>query len=86
LFYGSSKDNLLEAAKRHQELCRALPGLDINDMVQEDPVLLFSDLRLGLQRFSELWDVNTDLLRNSDSAEVALAIRALSESGPPEKY
>jgi hypothetical protein len=86
LFYGSSEADLHAAAKQHQELCRALPGLDVDEMVQEDPLLLFSDLQWALKQFSELWDVDAEVLQNSETAEVALAIRALSKSGPPKKY
>lgn len=58
----------------------------MNDMIEEDPKLLFLDIEAGLQRFRELWDVDAEALRNSETFEVALAIRALSESGPPSKF
>ncbi len=34
----------------------------------------------------ELWDVDEQALRDSDPVEVALAVRALSCSGPPRVY
>lgn len=86
LYYGSPEATILAAQARHGLLCDALPGLDVNDMIEEDPKLLFLDIEAGLQRFRELWDVDAEALRNSETFEVALAIRALSESGPPSKF
>lgn len=40
----------------------------------------------GLRRLHELWDVDEQALRQSDPVEIALAVRALSESGPPHMY
>jgi len=70
-------------------LREGLAGADIDFMLTEDPALLFEDLpslQTGLRRLHELWDVDEQALRNSDPVEVALAVRALSDSGPPHTY
>jgi hypothetical protein len=67
-------------------LTRCLPGADVNQMIEEDPTILFEDeesLRTGLLRLRELWDVGPDTFRNSDPLELALAVRALGLKGPP---
>lgn len=40
----------------------------------------------GIEKLHELWDVDEQALRQSDPFELALAVRALSESGPPHMY
>lgn len=40
----------------------------------------------GIERLHELWDVDELALRQSDPFELALAVRALSEGGPPHMY
>ena len=43
-------------------------------------------IHAGLAAMHELWDVNEQVLRDCDPVEVALAVRALSCSGPPRVY
>jgi hypothetical protein len=41
----------------------------------------------GISRLHELWpDLDEQALRDSDPYELALAVRALSTAGPPEKF
>lgn len=40
----------------------------------------------GIEKLHELWAVDEQALRQSDPFELALAVRALSESGPPHMY
>lgn len=65
----------------------SLPGANIDMMVQEDPTILFEDkqsLSTGLQGLHDLWDVDEVALGNSNPWELALAIRAMSDEGPPD--
>jgi hypothetical protein len=87
LFYGTPDAELAFVAARYAELRDALPGMDIDDLVSQDPKLLFLEsLTEGLAQLHELWDVDADALRASETFEVALAIRALSPCGPPRKF
>ena len=87
LFFGESDAKLATIAGRYAELASALPGVDIDDLVSQDPKLLFiEDIPVGLRRLRELWDVDAAALSNSETFEVALAIRALSPSGPPKRF
>jgi hypothetical protein len=40
----------------------------------------------GIAELHDLWKVDEDALRASDPAELALAVRALSDKGPPQRY
>ncbi len=41
----------------------------------------------GIRRVHELWpDLDEDALRNSEPRDLALAVRALSDTGPPKKW
>ena len=46
----------------------------------------YAGFRAGLRRLHELWDVDAHALEQSDPIEIALAVRALSKSGPPHMY
>lgn len=40
----------------------------------------------GLEQLKQLWQVDEEALRESDPAELALAVRALSKAGAPKRY
>jgi hypothetical protein len=40
----------------------------------------------GIRNLRELWDVDEQALRNSAPVDLALAVRALSDSGPPKRF
>ncbi|KAF6258760.1 hypothetical protein COO60DRAFT_1701150 [Scenedesmus sp. NREL 46B-D3] len=74
---------------RLEVLTAGLPGADIAAMVQEDPRLLFEEIESSLPRFNELWPatcLDASAFAASDPAELALALRALSDQGPPRRY
>jgi hypothetical protein len=49
--------------------------------------VLLEDVEAALPRLRELWpDLDDDALANSHPAQLALALRALSRQGPPERY
>ena len=58
----------------------------MDEVIANDPVLLFIDVKAALRAMSELWTLSADVLGNSEPREVALAVRALSPSGPPERF
>eukprot|EP00775_Hariotina_reticulata_P007785 gene7785-7983_t len=72
---------------RLEVLSSGLPGANIADMMQEDPALLFEELESGLPKLHDLWPgLDASTLAASDPAELALALRALSDQGPPRRY
>lgn len=74
---------------RLEVLTAGLPGADIAAMVQEDPRLLFEELESSLPRLNELWPstcLDASAFAASEPAELALALRALSDKGPPHRY
>lgn len=87
LFYGAAEEDLKRLLPTaYQALVQGLPGLDVDEMLEEDPRLLFEDVSVGLDQFHQLWDVDEDALRNSETNEIALAIRTLSQCGPPRSF
>jgi hypothetical protein len=86
LFYGVPDKELLLIPGRYRELQEALPGLDVDDMITEDPKLLFSEVAPGLREMRDLWDLDAEAWRNSETFMVALALRALSPGGPPHRF
>lgn len=58
-----------------------LEGADIISMIHEDPELLVLDIHHGLDQFQQLWEVNEQVLKESDPAELALAVRHLCDAG-----
>lgn len=86
-FLGRDRQQVEEQVQAASELLRqTLQGADVDRMIEEDPLLLFTDIHSGIRRLRELWDVDPQALRNSDPAELALAVRALSDSGPPKRF
>jgi hypothetical protein len=81
---------LLEVVKPRVEVLTAeLPGANISGMVEEDPRLLFEELESSLPRFHDLWPgqlLDDSAFAASDPTELGLALRALSDKGPPRKY
>mmetsp|Transcript_8397 Transcript_8397/g.14456 ORF Transcript_8397/g.14456 Transcript_8397/m.14456 type:complete len:344 (-) Transcript_8397:465-1496(-) len=68
---------------------RFLKGASIDAMIEEEPQLLFEDLEGGLIQLRELWPdhvLHPTALSNSDPAELALAIRALSPQGARKRF
>ena len=65
-----------------------LEGADVDEMFELDPTILFEDpesIVIGLRRLKELWKIDTRMMKNCDAEELALAVRALSLTGPPKK-
>ena len=58
-----------------------LAGADVIAMIHEDPELLQLDIHHGIEQFKQLWDVDETVLKESDPAELALAVRHLSFAG-----
>ncbi|DBA96723.1 TPA: hypothetical protein ACH3X1_015565 [Trebouxia sp. C0004] len=84
----SQQSMVKHVAAINDALRGSLPGANIDMMVQEDPTILFEDkqsLSTGLRGLHDLWDVDEVALGNSNPWELALAIRAMSEQGPPNK-
>ncbi len=82
----SQQSMVKRVAAINDALRGSLPGADIDMMVQEDPTILFEDkqsLSTGLRGLHDLWDVDEVAQGNSNPWELALAIRAMSEQGPP---
>lgn len=82
----SQQSMVKRVAAINDALRGSLPGANIDMMVQEDPTILFEDkqsLSTGLRGLHDLWDVDEVALGNSNPWELALAIRAMSEQGPP---
>jgi len=82
----SQQSMVKRVAAINDALRGSLPGANIDMMVQEDPTILFEDkqsLSTGLRGLHDLWDVDEVALGNSNPWELALAIRAMSEKGPP---
>ena len=78
----------MQLASANQQLRAGLPESCVDAMLQEDPSLLFEDVTIlssGLKSLHELWDVDAAALQKSDPMDLALAVRALSVDGPPEK-
>jgi hypothetical protein len=68
-------------------LREGLVGADVDAMFEADPTILFEEpgsVEVGLSRMAELWRVDALALKNSDPEEIALAVRALSLTGPPK--
>lgn len=68
-------------------LRQGLKGADVDAMFEEDPTILFEDpesLLVGLERMRELWNIDEEMLENSEPDELALAVRALGLQGPPD--
>jgi hypothetical protein len=54
---------------------------------QDHPWVLLEDVEAALPRLHELWPgLDEDALANSHPAHLALALRALSQQGPPARY
>lgn len=58
-----------------------LAGADVVSMIHEDPELLQLDIHHGIEQFKQLWDVDETVLKESDPAELALAVRHLCSAG-----
>lgn len=86
LFYSASDDALSSISLRYKQLHAGLPGIDVDEVIANDPVLLFIDVEAALKKMGELWTLTADVLGNSEPREVALAVRALSPSGPPRRF
>lgn len=69
-------------ADAYSALNDQLPGVDVPQLVMDDPTLLFLDVRRGLLQLHDLWDLDEVALRNSETFELALAIRTLSKCDP----
>lgn len=83
----SQQSMVKRVAAINDALRGSLPGANVDMMVQEDPTILFEDkqsLSTGLQGLHDLWDVDEVALGNSNPWELALAIRAMSDQGPPD--
>jgi len=66
-----------------------LEGAPIDLMLQDDPSLLFEDIREGLVQLRDLWPaelVSPQALSESEPKHLVLAVRALSSSGPPKTF
>lgn len=57
-------------------LQRALPRVNIDQLLQEDPNLAFLDVRFGLSELTELW--GEEEMATIDIDELALALRSIS--------
>lgn len=54
---------------------------------QEHPWVLLDDLEVALPSLHELWPgLDEEAFGNSNPAELACALRALSKTGPPRRY
>eukprot|EP00959_Pyramimonas_sp_CCMP1952_P060326 1260513-Pyramimonas_sp.AAC.1 len=65
-----------------------LAGAPIDLMVEEDPLILFEDLKDGLVQLRELWPddvLHPKALSQSEPTHLVLAIRALSPQGGPRR-
>ena len=74
--------------RSRQQLLQSLPGSLFSRMCETDPTILLetdSNLGSGLQGLRDLWDVDASALADSDPADMILAVRAMSSSGPPSK-
>eukprot|EP00976_Prorocentrum_cordatum_P035770 727294-Prorocentrum_minimum.AAC.1 len=66
-----------------------LAGAPIDLMVEEDPLILFEDLKDGLVQLRELWPddvLHPKALSQSEPTHLVLAIRALSPQGGPRRF
>lgn len=68
-------------AKQFEVLEERLLGADVPGILHEQPRLVCLDVVQGIDELFQLWDVDTRsvVLRNSQSHELALALRTLSE-------
>ena len=74
--------------RSRQQLLQTLPGTLFSRMCETDPTILLetdSNLGSGLKGLRDLWDVDASALADSDPADMILAVRAMSISGPPSK-
>jgi len=85
LYVGGEREEVEKRIQQGMDLLRKwLAGADINAVVMRDPQLIFlPGLLTGLQQLRDLWDVDEQALADSDPMELALAVRALSNVGPP---
>eukprot|EP00892_Ulva_mutabilis_P003468 jgi/Ulvmu1/1493/UM011_0223.1 len=73
----SSEATLRRMADMMLLLRTEMAGADVIAMVHEDPCILQLDLGYGVEQFKQLWDVDGTVLRDSDPAELAFAVRHL---------
>jgi hypothetical protein len=80
-FLASSDDSIQGMAQKYQVLQERLVGVDVCELLHEQPCLVCMDIVRGIDQLFQLWDVDTRwvVLRNSYPDELALALRALSE-------
>jgi hypothetical protein len=80
-FLASSDDSIHGMAQKYQVLQERLVGVDVCELLHEQPCLVCMDIVRGIDQLFQLWDVDTRwvVLRNSYPDELALALRALSE-------
>ncbi len=76
------------AAELLAALRTGLPGADVDTMVEDDPRLLFEPgLVHAIPRLHSLWPgLDPAALAASSPTHLALALRALSDTGPPRRY
>jgi hypothetical protein len=67
-------------ARQFQVLEDRLIGVDVREVLHEQPCLVCMDIVRGIDELFQLWDLDTRwvVLRNSYPDELALALRALS--------
>ena len=74
--------------RSRQQLLQSLPRTLFSKMCETDPTILLetdSNLGSGLKGLRGLWDVDASALADTDPADMILAVRAMSISGPPSK-
>ena len=86
LFYGAAEAELPRISARYKQLQSGLPGIDVDEVIANDPMLLFIDVAAALTSLGELWALEESVLCNSEPKEVALAVRAVSPTGPPLRF
>lgn len=77
----------VEAASR--VLREGLAGAEVERVMEADPGILFEDpksLAVGVEQLHDLWDVDEAALQASEPFHLALAVKALSSSGPPASF
>jgi hypothetical protein len=81
-YFASDAVTLEGLGPSYAALLAALPGVDVCQMLIDDPLLLFLDVKRGVSQLHDLWDLDEAALQNSETFELALAIRTLSKCDP----
>jgi hypothetical protein len=82
IVFSSAEHQLEHIAARVATLRQNLPDVDVDALVCEDPQLLTTDVSVGVRELNTLWP--KEVFKCCDLAELGLAIRSLSDPGPPQ--